>query len=125
MHSRLRCAPFFLVCCIFWLCFACPGFAQDKTSFLEGTYAGSETGDFNYLLLRTKNETRSFFSSPLFTDILDQVQPKLPIVIEFYTTTQYVEAAESNIDMQIIKSVFIADEYAPEYGITLTESPKP
>ncbi len=112
-------------CVLVCLCCSTTAMAQEKTLLIEGTYAGSETGDFNYLLLQTKNDTQSFFCNPFFTDILDAIKTKNPIVIEFYSKTQFVEGAGENIDMNIIKSIFIPDEYAPDYGIKISESHKP
>lgn len=99
--------------------------AQERTFLLEGVYSGSEVGDFNHLLLMSGGQMYSFFCSNMITDILDKVQTKLPIVVEFYTDRQYFEGAGQEIDMQIVKSVFIADEYAPSMGIRIYESQRP
>lgn len=99
--------------------------AQERTFFLEGHYMGHETGDLSYLLLRTQTGEHSMVCDWPILQALDALNPQLPIVVEFSTTRQYVEGAGQEIDFQVIQSVFVPDQYAPDFGIRISKSRKP
>lgn len=104
---------------------AAPAAAQERTFLLEGRYAGSEVGDFAYLLLEEQGRTHSLVCNPVIMQALDALQPKLPVVVEFTTTVQFVEGAGEEIEFQLVNSVFVPDEYAPDFGIRLEEAQRP
>lgn len=123
MSSRLCC---FALALVLVLCVSLPASAAGPPRVIEGVYIGSEAGDYNYLLLRTpQGQELSFFCNYVITEILDAYAPKLPISVTFVHDTQYLEAAGQEIEMQIVQSVFIPDEYAPDFGVTIKESPRP
>ena len=95
--------------------------AQDKYYYAQGMYAGSETGDYNYLLLNENGQVRSFFCSFMITQYLDALPPTQPIQVKYLKDTQFIPEAGANIEMEIIEEVFVPDEYAPSTGVLFVD----
>ena len=97
--------------------------AQDKPEYIttEGYYLGSETGDYNYALFSVNGQETSFFCPNMITDVLNCLQPKELMFIQYSVQEQHLPEAGGIVEMEIIKAVFVPDPYAPNSGIRITD----
>jgi len=124
MHA-CRSWPLAALICALLLAAAPPAQAREHRLLLEGTYLGHETGDFSYLILENRGTQHHMVCDFLMLQALDALQPTLPIVVEFSTTWQYVVGAGEEVEMHVVHSIFVPDEYAPDFGIRLSRQPRP
>lgn len=99
--------------------------AADAVYIMEGRYVGSESGDYSYLILESNGQEVSFFCTPMITEYLDARPPAMPVTITYEKDRQFLEGTNEEVDMLIVTSVFIPDQYAPQYGISIMGSEKP
>ncbi len=97
----------------------------EKSVFVKGTFQGMETGDLTYLLIKTQGKTQAYACDATIIDAITGVQPQLPIIVEYVLQKEYNEGAGEEVSFEVVKSVFIQDEYSPGYGIRIESTTLP
>ena len=86
---------------------------------LTGQYVGSEVGDYTYAIVRANGQEHSLFCDFLILQALDCMRPTVDVTFIYSGEMQYIPEAGGEMWVEQVMSVFIPDEYAPDFGLWL------
>lgn len=112
---------FFLLCGLQGTPYA----AEQQSLFVKGTFAGMETGDLTYLRIDSNGKRLAFVCDVVIIDAIAGAKPTLPIIIEYAIQKEFHEGAGEEVSFEVVKRVYIPDEYAPGYGIRIESTALP
>ena len=116
MNTLLRLLP--AICLL--LATTLPALAETPAmQTVEGRYLRSETGDYNHAVFEVQGQEFPLFCDYQITEALDALKPSTVLTITYSTSMEFLPEAGQEVEVNMVQSVYIPDEYAPDTGVLI------